>query len=232
VKKIPQRQLAAMTLMEVIISLSVLAVTMGGVFAALMQSRRLTEGSVVQNSALTVVQGYVEQMKNMELVELVGGQDSKGNPVLNTASYSIPTRLDDTHTDPLMTSTGTPPDLNSITPGTTPSGVVDNLKRFDTAKDSTDTSTTTDTVDSGAAATAQVAWNTVWPGALTFPATTVGKTDLKLNLWVWITDLSVSTTAQRVFGIRVIYTWQYQDGGRVKYNVGTVRVIRSSVPSF
>jgi prepilin-type N-terminal cleavage/methylation domain-containing protein len=231
VKSTPTRN-RAMTLTEVMIALTVLAIVMGGVFAALMQTRRLTEGSVVQNSALTIMQGYIEQMKNMELSQLVGGSDAKGNPVLNTGSFSIPTRLDDTHLDPLVTSTGSPPAITSITPGTTPSGLVDNLKNFDMIKDATDTNTVTDTSDSGSASTAQVAWNTVWPNATTYPTTQVGKTDLKMNVWVWVSDLSVSTTAQKVFGITLIYTWQYLDGGRIRYHMGSVRTVRSTVPTF
>jgi Tfp pilus assembly protein PilV len=222
--------MCGMTLTEVMIALCVLALAMGGTFAALMQSRRLTEGSIGQNSALTIVQGYVEQMKNMELTELVGGSDGKGNPVLNTASYSIPTRLDESHTDPLLTSTGSPPALSSITPGVTPSGVVDNLKNVDMIRDSSSTSSySADTT--GAATTVQVPWNTAWPGASTFPAGNVGATDLKINIWVWVSDLSTSA-AQRVYGVTLIYTSQYTDGGKVKYQLGTVRTIRSVVPTY
>lgn len=222
-----------MTLLEVIVALTVLSLSMGGIFAALMQSRRLTEGSVVQASALTIVQGYVEQMKNMELLQLVGGTtDANGNLVLTTTSYSIPTRLDDTTLDTLQTSTGSPPSLSSLTPGVTPSGIVDNLKNFDIAKDtSATTETSTDT--SSTAATAPVAWSSVWPNAQNYPTGTIGKTDLKLNLWVWISDLSASTSlSAKVYGITVIYTWQYKDGSRTRYNIGTVRSIRSSVPTF
>lgn len=221
-----------MTLVEVIISMTVLAVAMGGIFASLMQSRRLTEGSVVQNSALTIVQGYIEQMKNMELKEVVGGVDTDGVPLLNTNSFGIPTQLDATTTDTLQTSTGSPPLLSSIVPGVTPSGVVDNLRGYDILKDSTDTSL--DLTDSGDAATGSVVWTTAWPGASTYPAaTTVGRTHLKMNIWVWVTDLTgSSSSAQRVFGVTLIYTWQYLDGGRVKYHLGTVRTIRSTVPTF
>ncbi len=221
-----------MTLVEVMIAMCVLALAAGGVYASLMQSRRLTEGSVVQNSALTIVQGYVEQMKNMELDRLIGDTTGTGTHVLNTSSFAIPTRSDDSTLDVINTSTGSPPSMSTLTPGTTPSGVTDNLKNFDILKDSTDT-TMTDTSDTSYAYTGKVNWNTVWPNATTFPATQVGRNDLKLNVWCWLSDLSASgSTAQKVFGITVIYTWQYRDGGRVKYIMGTVRAIRSTVPSF
>ncbi len=212
--------------------MTVLAVAMGGVFASLMQSRRLTEGSVIQNSALTIVQGYIEQMKNMELKDVVGGVDSDGVPQLNTTSFAIPTRLDASVSDTLQTSSGSPPALSSFVAGTTPSGLVDNLRGYDVLKDSTDTND--DSADSGYAATGTMNWTAAWPGALNYPAAaTVGRTHLKMNIWVWVSDLTGSSTyAQRVFGVTLIYTWQYQDGGRVKYHVGTVRTVRSTVPTF
>ena len=223
-----------MTLVEILVALAVLALAAGGIFATLLQSRRLTEGSVVQNSALTIVQGYVEQIKNMELVQVVGGSDTKGNPSVNPASFAIPTRRDSTTIDALQTSTGTPPLLSEITPGITPRGVVDNLRAFDTAKDATASDGTSS--DSTTEATAKkVRWTDVWPGARNYPAeTTIGATDLKLNIWVWVADLSGTTTpqAQKAFGITLIYTWQFLDGGQPKYIVGTVRTIRSTVPTF
>src|ERR1051325_1501177 len=117
-----------MTLVEVMIALCVLALAAGGVYAALLQSRPLTEGSVVQNSALTIVQGYVEQMKNMELDRLIGDTSGSGNHVLNTASFAIPTRSDDLTLDVINTSTGSPPDITTLVPATTPVGVIDNLR--------------------------------------------------------------------------------------------------------
>jgi prepilin-type N-terminal cleavage/methylation domain-containing protein len=230
----PTRSPAAMTLVEVIIAMAVLALACGGVFATLMQSRRLTEGSVVQNSALTIVQGYVEQIKNMELKDMLGGTlDAKGNPVLSAGNFSIPTKLDDLTPDPLVRCTAAIPAMSSLTPGTTPAGFTDNLKKYDILKDSTDIAMS-DTSDTGFANTQQINWSTAWPGAQNYPSVaTVGRNDLKMNLWVWITDLSAAgTAAQKVYGITVIYTWQYLDGGRAKYILGTVRAIRSSVPTF
>jgi Tfp pilus assembly protein PilV len=217
-----------MTLVEVVIAMTVLAIAMGGIFATLLQSRRLTEGSVVQASALTIVQGYVEQMKSLEILELVGGTtDIYGKPVLTTTSYAIPTRSDSTTLDPLMTSTGTPPDLSTIVPGVTPNGVVDNLKNFDIAKDISEAEKSSTSVAT------PVAWSSVWPKAKNYPSGTVGSSDLKINLWVWITDLSgTSILSSKAYGITVIYTWQYNDGRKAKYNIGTIRSIRSSVPTF
>jgi hypothetical protein len=118
-------------------------------------------------------------------------------------------------------------------------GVVDNLRGFDMAKDpSATTETSTDTTTT----TAQVAWSSAWPSAQNYTtatsngvaSTTTGKNDLHLNLWVWIQDLSGTTTtnAKQTYGITIIYTWQYLDGGKTRYALASVRSVRSIVPSF
>lgn len=59
-----------------------------GLVAGILQARRLAEHNVWFVTAVTIAQGYVEQMKNMEYVEL---------------SYNpIPTKLDRDEPDPLI----------------------------------------------------------------------------------------------------------------------------------
>jgi hypothetical protein len=231
-----------MTLVEVTLAMAILALMLGGVLATLIQTRRLTEGSVSQNSALTIVQGYVEQMKNMDLKDVVNSPTdpaSGGVPDLDSPYY-IPTRLKDPPVtgaddglDALLTSTGTPPSLSLLTPGVTPaanpsgSGVIkDNLKNFSDTSEATGIATT---------------WAAIWPGRQNDPvaAEVTGTTytprigNLHLNMWVWVQDLSGSTAfASKVYGITVIYTWQFQDGSKTRYVMGTVRSIRSAVPTY
>jgi len=223
----------AMTLVEVMFAVSVLAIALGGLLATFMQSRRLTEGSVYQNAALTIVQGYIEQMKNMDIGQMVGGYDASGNPQLNTGSFSIPVYYTDATLDALQTSTGTPPAITAVNNGVTPAGgaVVDNLKTFDMAKD-LDATDMSSTDDLSYATTAQVTWQSVWPGAQNYPASTLrtGKDDLHLNVWVWIKDESVAAQrSSKIYSITVIYTWAYTDGGRVRYVSDIVRTLRSAV---
>jgi hypothetical protein len=227
------RPTRAMTLVEVLFAAGVLTLAMGGLLATFMQSRRLTEGSVFQNAALTIVQGYIEQIKNMDIGQMVGGYDAAGNPQLNTSSFSIPVYYDRNTPDALQTSTGTVPTIAKINEGVTPTGgaIVDNLKTFDMAKD-LDATNMTNVDDLSYATTAQVTWQSVWPGAQNYPATTVrsGKNDLHLNVWVWIKDESVTAhRATRVYSITLIYTWAYTDGGRVRYVSDVVRTLRSAV---
>jgi len=228
-----RRLTRAMTLVEVMFAAGVLTITMGGMLATFMQSRRLTEGSVYQNAALTIVQGYLEQMKNMDIGQMVGGYDASGNPQQATGSFSIPVYYSDATLDALKTSTGTPPAINSINSGVTPSGAQDNLKSYDMAKDM-DATSMTNTDDLSYATTKTVAWTSAWPGATDYttanPATNTGGSDLHLNVWVWIKDESVTAhRSSKVYSITVIYTWQYTDGGRVRYASDIVRTLRSAV---
>jgi type II secretory pathway pseudopilin PulG len=62
---------SAMTLAEVVVALGVMAVVMAGILATFMQTRRLAAASVAQNCAVTIVQGYVEQLKGLKLHDFV-----------------------------------------------------------------------------------------------------------------------------------------------------------------
>ena len=112
----------AFTLIEVLISSLVLAILSGGILSMIIQSRRLTEGSIVQNSVVTIMQGYIEQAKSMEYSLLAPSLPSA--PSINP---TIPTVLDQATPDPLTLSWGAPPTtLPAI--GTTPTGAVTNTK--------------------------------------------------------------------------------------------------------
>lgn len=189
-----------MSLFEVCIAIGVLTLLLAGILAALLQSRRLTEGSIYQNSALTIVQGYLEQVKNMEFASLPY-YDKSGNlvPGSGSSSTEVTTRIDEATTDPLLISSGSPPDLASITPGGSgPTGTVNNDKIIDINQ------TPTSTND-----------------------------DLRLRLWVWIQDISDGTVdATEVRAITIIYHYRLTDGTRSRWFVGSVRNIRSAVPTF
>lgn len=220
---LPQKEYprsAGFTLIEVMISSMILAMMLGGLLAGLMQSRRLTESGINANTAATIVQSYMEQLKSMPIATLAN-QNSTGVAQL-AASYTLATQSDQVTNDPLQTSVGTPPTITSLTPGVTPAGVVDNLK--DIANQ-----------NGGSSAGAVITWPSIWPGATTYAYSTASPYtgDFHLNLWVWITDLTGSSAnATSIYGITIIYTWQYRDGGRVRYAIDEIRSMRSAVPSF
>jgi type II secretory pathway pseudopilin PulG len=193
-----------MTLVEVCVAFTVLMLLMGGLLTALIQSRRLTEGSIAQNSALIVVQGYLEQIKNMDFSALPY-YESNGSTLhagADTASGHqayIPTLSDENTADPLVISPGSPVSLASVTPGaTTPSGVVDNAKSVVISQT---------------------------PGTPSAP--------LNLRLWVWIQDVSDSSVdATQVRAITIIYQYSLTDGRNSMWFANSVRTIRSSVPTY
>ncbi len=178
----------------------VMTILMGGILATIIQTRRLTEGSVVQNSANTILQGYIEQMKTMAYdTDLVCSPSSASNPYVVGTSLSVPCARDETTAgqDPLYLSAGTPPSsLPAI--GTTPTGAVDN------------------------------------PHLIAIKTPAVNANDsLNLNLWLWINDLTgTATNVTQSKAITLIYTYQFLDGGRIRYVRGSIRSIRSVVPSF
>lgn len=215
-----------MTLVEVVTALGVMAIMMAGVLTAFMQTRRLAGASVAQNCAITIVQGYIEQLKNIPLQQFINSNpvDTQNNPNL-TVSFVLPTLKDQSGTAVNLATTPTSVTLATMenaTAGTTPTGVVDNLQRFDM-----------DITTAGTATT----WAAIWPGANTsltaYPSTVPRTTDLRMNFWVQISDLTPSSSAKcKAYGFVIFYTWQFVDGGRIKYSKGSVRSIRSAVQTF
>lgn len=120
------------TLVEIAVASMVVTMLVIGILASLIQSRKMTETAIYQNSAVTVVQGYIEQMKNMDFTELPyydGSTLKRGSAT--TADAVIYTQLDSTVYDTLTLSSGTAPSKTTLDSGTRPTGAVDNSKIID-----------------------------------------------------------------------------------------------------
>lgn len=191
-----------MTLVELMIAVTLLSLGVISVLGALLHSRRLSEGSIYQNAAVTIVQGYIEQMKNMEFADLPY-LTSAGTVVAGsgTTSTQIPTRLSASLSDPLVISTATTiPSVATITTTTSTAiaGVTDNLKLIDVNGTSSDT---TDDLR------------------------------LNLRVWVQdISNTAVSATQVR--SITIHYAWQSGTGLSARTYRSSVRTIRSAVPTY
>lgn len=189
-----------MTLVEVLLATIVMGMLVSGILATIIQTRRLTEGSIVQNSANTILQGYIEQIKTMAYdTDLVCSPSSAPNPFVAATSLSVPCARDETVAgqDPIYLSAGTPPTaLPAI--GTMPTGAVDN------------------------------------PHTIEIKTPAVNPNDtLKLNLWLWVNDLTgTDTNVTQAKAVTIIYTYEFLDGGRIRKTRGSIRTIRSVVPSF
>ncbi|HSH93962.1 MAG TPA: prepilin-type N-terminal cleavage/methylation domain-containing protein [Roseimicrobium sp.] len=191
-----------MTLVELAISSTLLTIGMVAIFGSLIYSRRLSEGSIYQNAAVTVVQGYIEQMKNMEFADLPyitsAGAVVAGS---GTTSTEIATRLNATTADPLVISTATTiPALSTITvtASSALAGVTDNLKNIDIN-------------------------NT--------PTKSSDDLRLNVRVWVQdITNTGISATQVR--SITIQYAWQGGIGSNSRIYRSSVRTIRSAVPTY
>lgn len=70
----------ALTLIEVMLALSVLSILSLTILSSILLSRRLAESNVYENTALTVTQGYLEQIKSMEY-DVITGCLISGDPM-------------------------------------------------------------------------------------------------------------------------------------------------------
>lgn len=191
-----------MTLVELCIAATLLTIGTTAVLGSLIYSRRMSEASIYQNATVSIVQGYIEQMKNMEFTDLPyitsGGSIVAGS---GSTSTQVLTRLNATTTDPLVISTATTiPALSTInaTASTALTGVTDNIKLIDV------NSTPSDTTD-----------------------------DLRLNLRVWVQDITNnSVSATQVRSITIHYAWIGGNGSKARLFRGSVRTIRSAVPTY
>jgi hypothetical protein len=191
-----------MTLIELAVASTVLAIGVTGVFGSLLYARKMSEGSIYQNAAISAVQGYIEQMKNMEFND--APYITSGGSVIAGAgatSTQIPTYSSANTLDPLIISTATTlPALSTIgiTASTALPGVTDNIKLIDV------NSTPDNPTD-----------------------------DLRLNLRVWVRDISDSgSSATQVRSITIHYAWRDGAGGNTRINRSSVRTIRSAVPTY
>lgn len=102
------------------VAMFVLAQFCLGLLAVLVQSRRLTEGSLHQASALAIFQGHLNQIRG------IGFDALPFSPVSAPAiPVTVPTQLDPTDQTPITLSWGSPPvELPAV--GTTPTGAIDN----------------------------------------------------------------------------------------------------------
>jgi Tfp pilus assembly protein PilV len=217
-----RRRSPGFSLAEVIVAMGIMTIIMVSSLAAFVQTRRLAAASVTQSCAVTIVQGYIEQLKNIPLQNFINADatDPQNNPRL-TVSFELPTMKDQSATPITLWTTPSTVSVTSLTtttPGTSPTGAVDNLQSFDMDSRNGSLATT---------------WSASWPSANNYPTSTPNRTDLRMNFWVQITDLTPSSTPKcKAYGMLIVYTWQYNDGGRLRFFRDSVRSVRSAVQTF
>lgn len=190
-RRAPERGL---TLVEVMVSLTLLATVMTGFIATFVQSRRVTEASVLHAAASSLVYGIIEQVKGLEYTEL------------------LPSEVDDVH-----------PDDPGVTLGTAPFVRVRlNQDRsvwlrvvYTRATDDPNTPKGPTTTPAPTATAASVGAIDNFLGAL--PLSTVTGTmsqELALNIWLWIDELAPTGDVSDVKKVTMVYTYSYMDGSK------------------
>ena len=84
-----------MTLAEIVIGMAVFSLVAGGIVALTIQSRRMAESAIRENTAATVTQGYLEQIKSIEYSALV-------DAIADPGTIAISTKTDQDTNDPIM----------------------------------------------------------------------------------------------------------------------------------
>lgn len=180
-----------LTLVEVAVSLTLLATFMACFLATFVQSRRVTESSVLHAACTSLVYGLVEQMKGLDYTTLLPSYDvdpAAPDDIENHPPY-IRLRINQDKTVWLRavhTTAGTP-----RAPATTPDALVPaaSVGAIDNFIGSVPLSTVTGTASQ----------------------------DLSLNLWVWIDEIpDAAKDVTEVKKITVVYTYSFQDGGKTR----------------
>lgn len=155
------------------------------------QSRRITEASVLNAACTSLVYGMIEQMKGLDYTTLLPSYDidpAAPDTVRESPPY-IRLRINQDKTVWLRTihASSGPPKAPAATP------------------DASATAASVGAIDN-------------FIGAV--PLSTVTGTtaqELSLNLWIWIDEIPDATKdVTEVKKITVVYTYSYQDGGRTR----------------
>jgi type II secretory pathway pseudopilin PulG len=185
--------LRALTLVEVMVSITLMATVMLGFISAFLQSRKTSEASVLQSASASLVYGLIEQMKGLDYTTLVPSYDTDTYaPAGKTPPY-IRLRVHQDLTLWLMVT-----HTRSTDADPTPKAPI-------TCPAATATAASVGAIDN-------------YTGSI--PLSTVTGTasqELNLNLWVWIDEIPDTTKdVSDVKRVTVVYTYSYLDGSTTK----------------
>lgn len=87
----PLGSIRGLSLVEVVISLGILAVIAGGTVGVTFQVRSMSEQTVYENTALTFAQGYLEQLRSLDYNTLLSAAGSGSVPLelINASGVTI-----------------------------------------------------------------------------------------------------------------------------------------------
>lgn len=183
------RRAGGLTLVETMVSLTLMATVMLGFIGTFIQSRRVTESSILHAAATSMVYGMLEQIKQMDYATLL-------------PSYEV---------DPYAPSTLAPPYVRVRINQST----VKWLRTVHTQAPNAPKAPTTTPGPTVAASALGATDNFI--GSI--PLSTVTGTtsqQINLNLWVWVDEIP-SGDASEVKKVTVVYTYSYMDGSTERF---------------
>lgn len=199
-----------MTIVEVMFASGILAMVLLGVLQGMLQSRRMTEGSIRQATCASLVQGYMEQIKSLKYATTLNALPSSpsatpGSGTLTDWQDYVGTPGTDDSNPVLTLKDSSQADVDfCLTAGAAPAALPD----ISTLP--TNASLHTESVDID-----NISSNT---------------DNCTLNMWVWINSLS-GTNLENCKSIVIVYQYTVRDGGRVRYYSDMMRTVRSIVPT-
>lgn len=185
----PLTSRTGLTLVETMVALTLMATVMLGFISAFVQSRRVTESSILHAAATSMIYGMIEQIKQMDYVTLL-------------PSYEV---------DPFAPTSVTPPYIRLRVNQST----VKWLKTVHTAAPGTPQAPLTTPSPTASASSVGAIDNFI--GAI--PLSTVTGTtsqQINLNIWVWIDEIP-SGDANEVKKVTVVFTYSYMDGSTERF---------------
>lgn len=183
----------ALTLVEVMVSITLMATVMLGFISAFLQSRKTSEASVLQSACTSLVYGLIEQMKGLDYTTLVPSYDTDTYaPAGKTPPYmrlrvhqDLTLWLMVTHTR--TTDADPTPKAPLVCPA--PTATAASVGAIDNYTGSIPLSTVTGTASQ----------------------------ELSLNLWVWIDEIPDTTKdVSDVKRVTVVYTYSFLDGSMTR----------------
>lgn len=200
----------ALTLVEVMFASGILTLVMLGVLQGMLQSRRMTEGSIRQATCASLVQGYMEQIKSLKYATTLNDLPSSpsATPGAGTVAawqaYVGTPGTDDS--DPTLTlkDSGQADTIFCLAPGAAPTSLPDVSTLPTNAAKHTE-SVDIDNINSGT-------------------------DNCTLDIWVWINNLT-GTNVANCKSIVIVYQYTVKDGGRIRYYTDMTRQIRSIIPT-
>lgn len=175
-----------MTLVEVMVGLLLLATFMLGFLGAFVQSRKVTESSVMHAAATAIVYGIVEQIKQLDYTDALPSLVSDPGDSSNTAPPLVRVRINQNTLKWLR--------VVNTTAGNTPAGP------------------TTTPLATATAASLSAVDNAL--GDLPLSTVTGARSQsINLNLWIWIDEIpDTANDVTEVKKITIVYTYSFQAG--------------------